>query len=52
MSQQKNIISEGNNLNFDKEGTKSFLVVIDPGHGGKDPGAIGYSKSLEKDIKL
>jgi len=30
----------------------SFLVVIDPGHGGKDPGAVGYSKSLEKDINL
>ena len=52
MSQQKNIISEDNNLNFDKEGTKSFLVVIDPGHGGKDPGAIGFSKTLEKDVNL
>ena len=52
MSQQKNIISEYNNLDFDKEGTKNFLVVIDPGHGGKDPGAIGYSKTLEKDINL
>ena len=49
---QQNIISEDNNLNFDKEGTKNFLVVIDPGHGGKDPGAIGYSKTLEKDINL
>lgn len=28
-----------------------FTVVIDPGHGGKDPGAIG-SKSQEKDIVL
>ncbi|MCF7912939.1 MAG: N-acetylmuramoyl-L-alanine amidase [Candidatus Cloacimonetes bacterium] len=28
-------------------------IVIDPGHGGKDPGAIGYSqKSYEKDITL
>lgn len=30
---------------------KQFTVVIDPGHGGKDPGAIG-SKSKEKDIVL
>jgi len=30
----------------------TFLVVIDPGHGGKDPGAIGFSKTLEKDINL
>jgi N-acetylmuramoyl-L-alanine amidase len=27
-------------------------VVIDAGHGGKDPGAIGYSKSYEKNIVL
>ena len=26
--------------------------MIDPGHGGKDPGAVGYSKTLEKDINL
>ncbi|MDX2073672.1 MAG: N-acetylmuramoyl-L-alanine amidase [Alphaproteobacteria bacterium] len=28
------------------------LVVIDPGHGGNDPGAIGPKKSQEKDIVL
>ncbi len=27
-------------------------IVIDPGHGGKDTGAIGEGKSLEKDITL
>jgi len=27
-------------------------VVIDPGHGGKDPGAIGKSKLQEKDVVL
>lgn len=30
---------------------KSFIVVIDPGHGGSDPGAVG-SSSKEKDINL
>lgn len=30
---------------------QQFVVVIDPGHGGKDPGAIG-SSSKEKDIAL
>jgi N-acetylmuramoyl-L-alanine amidase len=27
-------------------------VVIDPGHGGKDPGAIGVTGTKEKDINL
>ncbi len=30
---------------------KDFVVVIDPGHGGRDPGAIGRI-SKEKDINL
>jgi len=29
-----------------------FTVVIDPGHGGKDPGAIGVGGIKEKDITL
>lgn len=28
------------------------LVVIDPGHGGKDPGAVGRAGTLEKEITL
>jgi N-acetylmuramoyl-L-alanine amidase len=28
------------------------IVVIDPGHGGEDPGAIGPRKTMEKDIVL
>lgn len=28
------------------------LVVIDPGHGGVDPGAIGLNKTKEKDVVL
>ena len=33
--------------------TKSFTtIVIDPGHGGRDPGARGYRGTEEKDITL
>ncbi|WP_392558623.1 N-acetylmuramoyl-L-alanine amidase [Orbus mooreae] len=28
------------------------IIVLDPGHGGEDPGAIGYYKTKEKDIVL
>ena len=28
------------------------LVMLDPGHGGKDPGAVGVSGTLEKHVSL
>jgi N-acetylmuramoyl-L-alanine amidase len=28
------------------------VVIIDPGHGGKDPGTVGKKKTFEKDIVL
>ena len=31
---------------------KNFMVVIDPGHGGKDPGATGRKNIHEKNIVL
>ena len=31
---------------------KDFIVFIDPGHGGKDPGAIGTLGTLEKELTL
>ena len=31
---------------------EDILIVIDAGHGGEDPGAIGYHGSKEKDITL
>ncbi len=32
--------------------TRLITVVIDPGHGGEDPGAIGAGGSREKDVTL
>lgn len=32
--------------------TKNKLIIIDPGHGGRDGGAVGYQRHLEKDIVL
>lgn len=31
---------------------RDFVVAIDPGHGGKDPGAVGRRGTREKDIVL
>lgn len=33
-------------------GSRRFTIVIDPGHGGIDPGAKGRSGTVEKDITL
>ena len=35
-----------------KKKKKRKIVVIDPGHGGKDSGAVGITKKLEKNITL
>src|SRR3990167_7712458 len=35
-----------------KSNLRDVIVIIDPGHGGKDPGAIGMNRSQEKHIVL
>lgn len=37
---------------YTKKVSKNKVIVIDPGHGGKDPGAIGYKSYREKVIVL
>ena len=32
--------------------TETLIVVVDPGHGGEDPGAVGRRKTREKDVVL
>ena len=31
---------------------RDIVVAIDPGHGGRDPGAVGRAKTREKDVAL
>ncbi len=35
-----------------KKSLEECIIVIDPGHGGKDPGATGYRGIKEKDVCL
>ena len=42
---EKDILADKNKWNFD-------VIVIDAGHGGKDPGAIGVTGLREKDVNL
>lgn len=35
-----------------KPSNKTLVIAIDPGHGGKDPGATGYAGTREKDVVL
>ncbi len=38
--------------NNPEEKKDSIVIVIDPGHGGRDPGKVGINNTLEKDINL
>lgn len=43
---------EGLNMSPQLEGVRGHTIVIDPGHGGTDTGAVGVDGLLEKDITL
>ncbi len=59
---EENILSEQSSINKvdeilltkikNEDSWKITNVIIDPGHGGKDPGAIGYRNIKEKHIAL
>lgn len=45
--------SESASSDSGRKVNRKRIVVLDPGHGGKDPGAIGaYAKTYEKNITL
>ena len=45
----KNVLVKGSSNNL--PATKP-TIIIDPGHGGRDPGKVGVSETLEKEINL
>lgn len=50
LQEKKEIEERQKQKEIKPKGTK--IVVIDPGHGGEDPGAVGPRKTMEKDIVL
>lgn len=49
----ESMVSEQSSVQVAKQvPKKNVVIVIDPGHGGKDPGAIGPNKTREKDVVL
>ncbi|HPO49434.1 MAG TPA: N-acetylmuramoyl-L-alanine amidase [Spirochaetota bacterium] len=47
---KEDLTNEKDENNVNKHLIKA--IIIDPGHGGKDPGAVGYNSIKEKDIVL
>ena len=39
-------------IDYLREREKQKIIIIDPGHGGKDSGAVGLMKQLEKNVTL
>ena len=52
VNSRKSLISRKKKSNEHKKSIGIRRVVIDPGHGGKDPGAIGPGGLREKDVVL
>lgn len=45
---------EDSNIEFANTGSilSGVIITLDPGHGGSDPGTIGYQGTFEKDVVL
>jgi N-acetylmuramoyl-L-alanine amidase len=48
----KNFIAQSNTATTTVTPKKTIIIVIDPGHGGRDCGAKGMSGTCEKDVVL
>ncbi len=55
---QENLKNDGKNTNEEGKGfiekgdDEKYVIAIDAGHGGSDPGKVGINNKLEKDINL
>ena len=49
---ERQMKSSGNNLDNQRKKWELNNIIIDPGHGGVDPGCIGVTKKYEKNIVL
>lgn len=47
-----NVLSNGKVATATATYQDSWIIIIDPGHGGKDSGAIGINGAMEKNITL
>lgn len=47
-----NFFVKDNLPTFLHKGNQQKVIVIDPGHGGNDPGKVGVNDALEKEINL
>ncbi|MFO7580906.1 N-acetylmuramoyl-L-alanine amidase [Guyparkeria sp.] len=52
IAKRDDLPSRNSTLQSGSSGFRDLVVAIDPGHGGKDPGAIGRRGTREKDIVL
>lgn len=46
------LVARGTPIALRRPADRKWLVVIDPGHGGPDPGTIGVHGTREKDVAL
>ena len=44
--------AEATSSRSSKKSAKAITIMLDPGHGGEDPGAIGSRGSMEKNVTL
>ncbi|MEM7291459.1 MAG: N-acetylmuramoyl-L-alanine amidase, partial [Pseudomonadota bacterium] len=52
LGESGNVASKGDRVSPVKKKDGSFTIVLDPGHGGIDGGAVGRLKTKEKDVVL